>query len=89
MPYAFSALTMKSVGVAASQMCDVVKKQITNRKNNEPLDSHECIEISTKASLREMLLPGILVILTPLVVGILFGQEALAGYLAGVIVSGV
>lgn len=89
MPYAFSALTMKSVGTAASEMCEVVKRQIHNRKDDEPLDFNECIEVSTKASLRQMILPGILVILTPLVIGILFGQLALAGYLAGVIVSGV
>lgn len=89
MPYAFSALTMKSVGSAATEMCEVVKRQIRERKNDEPLDFKECIQVSTKASLKEMLLPGILVILTPLVIGILFGQLALAGYLAGVIVSGV
>ncbi len=89
MPYAFSALTMKSVGTAAAEMCEVVKRQIHNRKDNEPLDFNECIEVSTKASLRQMILPGILVILTPLVIGMLFGQLALAGYLAGVIVSGV
>lgn len=52
-------------------------------------DPSECIKISTKASLREMILPGILVIVTPLAIGALFGNKAIAGYLAGVIVSGV
>lgn len=89
MPYAFSALTMKSVGSAAAKMCEVVKRQISNRKDNEPLDFKECIDVSTKASLREMILPGIIVIVTPIVVGLLFGQLALAGYLTGVIISGV
>lgn len=89
MPYAFSALTMKSVGLAAQEMCVVVKRQINERIENQPLDFKECVMVSTKASLREMILPGILVIFTPLAIGILFGQLALAGYLAGVIVSGV
>ena len=49
----------------------------------------KCINISTKASLREMILPGVIVIFTPLILGIIFGPKAVAGYLAGVIVSGV
>ncbi len=91
MPYAFSALTMKSVGTAASEMCDVVKRQINKKKRGEitELDYNECIQVSTKASLKEMLLPGVLVIVTPLAIGILFGPKAVAGYLSGVIVSGV
>ncbi len=91
MPYAFSALTMKSVGSAATEMCEVVKRQI-NEKNSgarEALDYKECIQVSTKASLKEMILPGVLVIFTPLIIGMLFGPNAVAGYLAGVIVSGV
>ena len=88
-PYAFSALTMKSVGLAAAEMCKVVKKLIQNRKPDEPLDFKECIKVSTNASLREMILPGILVIFTPLVIGGLFGPKAVTGYLAGVIVSGI
>jgi H+-translocating diphosphatase len=91
MPYAFSALTMRSVGSAAAEMCEVVKNQINQKRSGEraELDYKECIEVSTKASLKEMLLPGVMVILTPLLIGILFGPEAVAGYLAGVIVSGV
>ena len=92
MPYAFSALTMNSVGEAAAEMCEVVSRQITEKRANpdgKPLDYKECIAVSTNASLREMILPGVLVICTPLVLGILFGELALAAYLAGVIVSGV
>ena len=95
MPYAFSALTMNSVGEAAAEMCDVVTRQITEQRadpedtTNKHLDYKECIAVSTKASLREMILPGVLVICTPLILGILFGELALAAYLAGVIVSGV
>jgi H(+)-translocating pyrophosphatase len=84
-PYAFSALTMKSVGKAAAQMCEQVKKQVAEGSN----DPNQCIDISTKASLREMIIPGVMVIFTPLVVGGFFGPKAIAGYLAGVIVSGV
>lgn len=91
MPYLFSALTMKSVGSAAEEMCEVVKRQINQKKNGviSELDFRECIEVSTKASLKEMIIPGCLVILTPLLIGFLFGPLAVAGYLAGVIVSGV
>jgi Na+/H+-translocating membrane pyrophosphatase len=62
-----------------------VKKQVSE-DNRDPT---ECIKISTKASLQEMILPGIMVIATPLIIGYLFGPKAIAGYLAGVIVSGV
>lgn len=84
-PYAFSAMTMKSVGLAASKMCEQVKIQYA-RGDRDPT---ECIKISTEASLTQMILPGILVIFTPLVFGGLFGPKAVSGYLAGVIVSGV
>jgi inorganic pyrophosphatase len=55
----------------------------------ERRDFKKCIEISTKASLREMIVPGIMVIFTPIALGSLFGPKAVSGYLAGVIVSGV
>ncbi len=85
MPYAFSALTMKSVGIAAAEMCKEIKEQHSQKK----LDPNRCIEISTNSSLQEMILPGCMVILSPLVLGFLFGPKAITGYLAGVIVSGV
>lgn len=84
-PYAFAAMTMKSVGKAAAEMVEQVKKQVKAGDK----DPNKCIEISTKASLQEMIPPGILVIFTPLVIGGLFGPNAVAGYLAGVIVSGI
>jgi H(+)-translocating pyrophosphatase len=84
-PFCFSALTMKSVGMAAAEMCEQVKKQVQRGENSH----EECIKISTNASLKEMILPGILVIFAPLLVGGLFGPKAVAGYLAGIIVSGV
>lgn len=85
MPYAFSALTMKSVGNAANEMCIEIKDQVANNR----IDPNRCIEISTNSSLREMILPGVMVIFTPLILGGLFGPKAVSGYLAGVIVSGV
>lgn len=84
-PYLFSALTMKSVGTAAAKMCEEVQNQVKNGENNP----QKCIEISTEASLKEMILPGVIVLFTPLVLGGLFGPNAVAGYLAGVIVSGI
>jgi H(+)-translocating pyrophosphatase len=89
-PYAFCAMTMKSVGVAAAQMCESIKIQIMNKKSpDEKPDYKQCIKISTDASLKEMILPGVMVIFTPIVLGILFGPKAIAGYLVGIIVSGV
>eukprot|EP00340_Litonotus_pictus_P003607 CAMPEP_0170515202 /NCGR_PEP_ID=MMETSP0209-20121228/1665_1 /TAXON_ID=665100 ORGANISM="Litonotus pictus, Strain P1" /NCGR_SAMPLE_ID=MMETSP0209 /ASSEMBLY_ACC=CAM_ASM_000301 /LENGTH=692 /DNA_ID=CAMNT_0010799585 /DNA_START=204 /DNA_END=2282 /DNA_ORIENTATION=+ len=88
-PYAFCAMTMKSVGLAAAEMCESVKSQIQNRKEGEALDYNNCIQISTNASLKEMVAPGCLVIFAPLFFGFIFGPEAVAGYLIGVIVSGV
>jgi len=85
MPYAFSALCMRSVGEAAEKMCQEIKRQHAA----SDLDYNKCIEISTNSSLREMIIPGIMVIFTPLVLGGLFGPKAVSGYLAGVIVSGV
>merc|ERR1712222_123177 len=90
MPYAFAAWTMKSVGEAANDMVEVCKRQfpliMTNKA--EP-DYKRCISISTKASLREMLAPGALVILSPLVTGVVFGKDATAGLLTGAMVSSV
>merc|ERR1712014_159877 len=91
MPYAFAAWTMKSVGTAADQMVAECKRQfemgVTEGKV-EP-DYQKCIKISTDASLREMLAPGALVILSPLVAGLGFGKNACAGMLSGALVSSV
>merc|ERR1740121_2622878 len=90
MPYAFAAWTMKSVGEAANDMVEECKRQFPLILQNkaEP-DYKRCISISTKASLREMLAPGALVILSPLVTGVLFGKDATAGLLTGAMVSSV
>eukprot|EP00939_MAST-03C_sp_MAST-3C-sp1_P002198 g2198.t1 len=95
LPYWFTAMTMKSVGKAASAMVDEVRRQFTanpdllSGKNGAKPDYKKCIDISTKASLREMILPGLLVMLSPIITGVFFGVEAVCGLLAGALVSGV
>jgi H+-translocating diphosphatase len=93
LPYWFSAMTMKSVGDAALAMVEEVRRQFQTiaglmEGTAEP-DYKRCVAISTDASLREMLAPGALVMVTPIVVGTFFGVRALAGLLAGALVSGV
>ena len=93
LPFLFSALTMNSVGKAASQMIDEVRRQF--RENDQILegnvdpDYQNCIQISTTASLREMIIPGILAIVVPIIVGFILGPHALGGLLAGALVTGV
>ena len=93
LPYWFSAMTMKSVGKAAKKMVTEVRQQFREHPgimtNQEMPDYERCVSISTKASLYEMIKPGALVIVTPIVVGYLFGVKALTGVLAGGLVSGV
>lgn len=90
MPYAFAALTMKSVGVAATDMVKECLDQFPKIINGtmEP-QYNRCIAISTRAALREMIAPGALVILSPLIGGVIFGKNSVAGMLAGCLVSGV
>merc|ERR1719162_2860879 len=90
MPYAFSAWTMKSVGEAANDMVAECMRQFPKILSGEMKpDYKRCILISTEASLREMLAPGALVILSPLVGGLAFGKNCTAGILSGALVSGV
>jgi K(+)-stimulated pyrophosphate-energized sodium pump len=92
-PFLFSALAIKAVGKAAMAMVQEVRRQfqeiqgIMEGKVKPAYD--RCVQISTQAALRGMVLPGALAILTPLVVGILYGPEVLGGLLAGITVSGV
>lgn len=93
LPYWFFAMTMKSVGKAAWKMVQEVRRQFKENpgilQGTQVPDYAKCIQISTDASLREMIPPGLLVMGTPLLAGFLFGTEALAGVLAGSLVSGV
>lgn len=92
-PYLVGAMTMDSVGRAAQDMVEEVRRQFREipglmEGKTEP-DSDRCIEISTKASLREMFLPGLVTICTPILVGFFLNKEALGGLLAGSLTSGV
>merc|ERR1712048_917238 len=90
MPYAFAAWTMKSVGTAANDMFKECLSQFPRIMNDGVAPDYEkCIRISTEASLKEMLAPGALVILSPLVAGFGFGKNATAGLLSGALVSSV
>ncbi|KAF5836539.1 pyrophosphate-energised proton pump [Dunaliella salina] len=93
LPYWFSAMTMKSVGKAALAMVEEVRRQFNTisglMEGTARPDYKACVAISTNASLSEMIPPGALVMLTPVIVGTLFGVQALAGVLAGALVSGV
>ena len=92
LPFLFSAMTMKSVGKAAFAMIEEVRHQFKTipgimEGTGEP-NYARCVAISTQAALKEMIAPGILIMGSPLVVGFLFGVEAVAGLLAGSLVTG-
>ena len=92
-PVVFSALAMQSVGKAAMEMVQEVRRQFREIKGimegTGTPDYAKCVAISTKAALKEMLLPGLITIITPILIGLVFGAEPLGGYMAGVCVSGV
>jgi K(+)-stimulated pyrophosphate-energized sodium pump len=93
LPFLFSALTMNSVGRAAYQMIEEVRRQFRDDKGimegTTVPDYARCVDISTKAALKEMIAPGLLAIIAPLVVGLVLGASALGGLLAGALASGV
>ena len=92
-PVVFSALAMQSVGKAAMEMVEEVRRQFKEipgiMEGTGIPEYAKCVDISTKAALKEMLLPGLITIITPIIIGLLFGAEPLGGYMAGVCVSGV
>ena len=92
-PVIFSALAMQSVGKAAMDMVNEVRRQFREipgiMDGTGKPEYGKCVDISTKAALREMVLPGAITIITPILVGLFMGAEALGGYMAGVCVSGV
>ncbi len=93
LPFIFSALTMDSVSKAAYKMIEEVRRQFRTipgimQGTGKP-DYKSCVAISTTAALKEMLVPGIMAVVVPLLVGILLGVEALGGMLAGSLVTGV
>jgi K(+)-stimulated pyrophosphate-energized sodium pump len=92
-PFYVGALTMTAVGRAAQGMVEEVRRQFREIKGlmegTAKPDSARCVDISTRAALREMILPGLVAVLTPVVVGYFLGVEALGGLLAGATVTGV
>ena len=92
-PFFAGANTMNSVGRAAQQMVEEVRRQFREIPGimdgtGQP-DTQECVSIATQAALKEMLLPGIVAILSPILVGLVLGKEALGGMLAGATITGV
>jgi K(+)-stimulated pyrophosphate-energized sodium pump len=93
LPFLFSSMAMKAVGEAAMEMIEEVRRQFREIEGllegtAEP-DTAKCVDISTRAAIKRMIVPGLLAIITPIVTGLLFGPEALGGLLAGVTVCGV
>ncbi|OMP31484.1 sodium-translocating pyrophosphatase [Mangrovimonas sp. DI 80] len=92
-PVIFSALAMESVGKAAMEMVKEVRRQFREipgiMEGTGKPEYAKCVDISTQAALRQMILPGLITIITPIIIGFVFGPEPLGGYMAGVCVSGV
>ena len=93
LPFAFSALTMSAVGNAASAMIDEVRRQFKDipgiMEGKATPEYARCVDISTTAALREMIVPGIIAVVVPMLVGFLLGTEALGGLQAGALITGV
>lgn len=93
LPFLFSAMAMDAVGKAAMEMIEEVRRQFREieglLEGTAKPDTARCVDISTRAALRRMIMPGALALISPVVFGFLFGAEALGGLLAGVTVSGV
>ena len=92
-PFIFSSLAIAAVGRAAMDMVNEVRRQFKEipgiMKGTASPEYEKCVEISTNASIREMMLPGAIPLVVPVIVGFVFGPEVLGGVLAGVTVSGV
>ncbi len=93
LPFVFSAWTMSSVSKAAHSMIEEVRRQFREipgiMEEKAKPDYTKCVDISTKAALREMIKPGVMAVIAPLLMGFLLGTEALGGLLAGALVTGV
>ena len=93
LPYLFSALAINAVGKTAFLMIEEVRRQFREipglKEGKAKPDSARCVDISTKGALKEMVLPGLLAIIAPIVVGIVLGPEALGGMLIGAVLVGV
>ena len=93
LPFLFSALTMEAVGSAANEMIEEVRRQFREfpgiMAGTEKPDYAKCVDISTAAALRQMIVPGLMAVAAPLAMGLILGADALGGLLAGALVTGV
>lgn len=93
LPFLFSALTMEAVGSAANEMIEEVRRQFREfpgiMAGTEKPDYAKCVDISTAAALRQMIVPGLMAVVAPLAMGLILGADALGGLLAGALVTGV
>ena len=93
MPFLFAALTMQAVGRSAFKMVEEVRRQFREipglLEGKAKPDTARCVDIATAGALKEMILPGVLAIIVPVVVGVVLGPEALGGLLAGAVATGV
>ncbi len=95
LPFFIGALTMTSVGRAAGMMVDEIRRQfreipgLLEGKEGVKPDSQKCVDISAKAALKEMVLPGVVAVVAPVLMGLIMGKEALGGMLAGATLAGV
>src|SRR6185295_14788612 len=92
-PFIFSSLAIRAVGQAAMAMVEEVRRQFRTipgiMEGTGKPEYEKCVAISTEASIKKMMLPGAIAILSPLIIGFILGPEALGGFLAGATVSGV
>ncbi|MBQ3111756.1 MAG: sodium-translocating pyrophosphatase, partial [Firmicutes bacterium] len=92
LPFLFSAMTMESVSKAAGDMIEEVRRQFREipglMEGTAKADYAKCVDISARAALREMIMPSVMAVIVPLLVGIVLGPECLAGLLCGTLVSG-
>jgi K(+)-stimulated pyrophosphate-energized sodium pump len=95
LPFVFSSLSMAAVGRAAGQMIEEVRRQfkeipgLKEGKEGVKAEYTKCVDIATAAAIKEMVLPGVIAVVTPVIVGALFGPEVLGSLLAGVTVTGI
>lgn len=93
LPFFFTSLTIKSVGKAANQMIEEVRRQFKAdpgiMKGTSKPDYAQCVDISTQAALKEMILPGLIAVISPIATGILLGTKGLGGLLIGALMSAI